>query len=173
MRVKYTEREGGGVRGGRTWAWECSKQRGGKPIENFCTLHHVTKGPTNEAEGKGIHAFLEGMSNVKFHSVFQTECLLFNKSNNRAFFLYLWKCKLFELPFKGSYPHKTSKMWCVCDTQNSTFFWARKKDLIMAVSADVIKTTQQNLGKFIKKPPLTEKLLTKPPFRYVFLIYLF
>ena len=37
----------------------------------------------------------------------------------------------------------------------------------MAVSADMIKETQASLGKFIKKPPLTEKLLNKPPFRFL------
>ncbi|KAM9859943.1 TRAF3-interacting protein 1-like [Aulostomus maculatus] len=31
----------------------------------------------------------------------------------------------------------------------------------------VIKTTQDTLGKVIKKPPLTEKLLSRPPFRYL------
>jgi TRAF3-interacting protein 1 len=37
----------------------------------------------------------------------------------------------------------------------------------MSVSPAVIKKTQDMLGKFIKKPPLTEKLLTKPPFRFL------
>lgn len=31
----------------------------------------------------------------------------------------------------------------------------------------VVKLTQQTLGKYVKKPPLTEKLLTKPPFRFL------
>lgn len=37
----------------------------------------------------------------------------------------------------------------------------------MAVDSSVIKKTQESLGKIIKKPPLTEKLLSKPPFRYL------
>ena len=37
----------------------------------------------------------------------------------------------------------------------------------MAVDAAVIKATQESLGPFVKKPPLTEKLLGKPPFRFL------
>ncbi|KAJ8714070.1 hypothetical protein PYW08_007690 [Mythimna loreyi] len=32
---------------------------------------------------------------------------------------------------------------------------------------DVIKTTQVALGKYVKRPPLSEKLLKKPPFRFL------
>ncbi|XP_045537846.1 TRAF3-interacting protein 1 [Papilio machaon] len=35
------------------------------------------------------------------------------------------------------------------------------------LNADIIKTTQLSLGKFVKRPPLTEKLLRKPPFRFL------
>ena len=37
----------------------------------------------------------------------------------------------------------------------------------MAVSGEMIKQTQSSLGQFVKKPPLTDKLLTKPPFRFL------
>ena len=35
------------------------------------------------------------------------------------------------------------------------------------MNPSIVKKTQDTLGKIIKKPPLTEKLLTKPPFRFL------
>lgn len=32
---------------------------------------------------------------------------------------------------------------------------------------EIIKKTQESLGKFVKKPPLTEKLLKRPPFKFI------
>lgn len=36
------------------------------------------------------------------------------------------------------------------------------------VSAASVKKTQDSLGKYVKKPQLTEKLLKKPPFRFLY-----
>jgi len=35
------------------------------------------------------------------------------------------------------------------------------------VDAKVLKKTQDTLGRIVKKPPLTDKLLQKPPFRFL------
>jgi len=35
------------------------------------------------------------------------------------------------------------------------------------LDAKVIKRTQDSLGKIIKKPPMTDKLLSKPPFKFL------
>ena len=35
------------------------------------------------------------------------------------------------------------------------------------MSVSIVKKTQDSLGKHVKKPPLTEKLLNKPPFRFL------
>lgn len=32
---------------------------------------------------------------------------------------------------------------------------------------EIVKKTQESLGKFVKKPPLTEKLLRRPPFKFI------
>lgn len=36
-----------------------------------------------------------------------------------------------------------------------------------SLDPDTIKKTQDELGKFVKKPPLSEKLLKKPPFKFI------
>ena len=36
-----------------------------------------------------------------------------------------------------------------------------------SVSPTVIKNTQNSLGKYVTKPPLSDKLLSRPPFRFL------
>jgi hypothetical protein len=36
-----------------------------------------------------------------------------------------------------------------------------------SLDPEIIRKTQESLGKFVKKPPLTEKLLKKPPFKFI------
>lgn len=35
------------------------------------------------------------------------------------------------------------------------------------VDPEVIRKTQESLGKYVKKPPLTDKLLQRPPFKFI------
>lgn len=39
--------------------------------------------------------------------------------------------------------------------------------IVVAMDPKIVKKTQDSLGKIIKKPPLTDKLLNKPPFRFL------
>lgn len=43
----------------------------------------------------------------------------------------------------------------------------KKRIMADVVSPAVIKKTQDILGKYVKKPQLSEKLLKKPPFRFL------
>lgn len=40
-----------------------------------------------------------------------------------------------------------------------------------SLDPETIKKTQETLGKFVKKPPLSEKLLKKPPFKFLYDIF--
>jgi TRAF3-interacting protein 1 len=35
------------------------------------------------------------------------------------------------------------------------------------IDGSIVKRTQETLGKYVKRPPLTEKLLLRPPFRFL------
>lgn len=35
------------------------------------------------------------------------------------------------------------------------------------LGSEVIRATQTSLGKYVKRPPLSDKLLKKPPFRFL------
>lgn len=37
----------------------------------------------------------------------------------------------------------------------------------MSTDVEIIQKTQKTLGKYVKKPVLTDKLLKKPPFRFL------
>lgn len=47
-------------------------------------------------------------------------------------------------------------------------YYTNKTKMTEEVKPEIIKGTQDALGKYIKKPILTEKLLKKPPFRFLY-----
>ena len=57
----------------------------------------------------------------------------------------------------------------VGQASNSHFDGKRKIETEMSdeVDASVIQKTQQTLGKYIQRPQLTDKLLKRPPFRFL------
>lgn len=87
---------------------------------------------------------------------------------------------MWQLWFKGftenSYQDNrfriTQQMCNIFLKQVDLFFLGRvfyKQHINMASDLDgsVIKRTQDSLGKYVKKPHLTEKLLKKPPFGFL------
>lgn len=40
-----------------------------------------------------------------------------------------------------------------------------------SIDLSVVRQTQKSLGKFVKKPHLSDKLLSKPPFRFLFDVF--
>lgn len=45
--------------------------------------------------------------------------------------------------------------------------WRRRRGPAAAMNEAVVRRTQESLGRVIRKPPLTDRLLSKPPFRYL------
>jgi hypothetical protein len=50
---------------------------------------------------------------------------------------------------------------------NKTINLVNKDKKMTDIDVSIVKKTQEILGKFVKRPQLTEKLLLRPPFRFI------
>lgn len=56
---------------------------------------------------------------------------------------------------------------CAAGQAGNAWSRRRRRGSAAAMNEAVVRRTQESLGRVIRKPPLTDRLLSKPPFRYL------
>lgn len=125
-----------------------------------------------------------------FEKAYQSDCFLgeswratWRMAQNKYYYYYipllLWTdySLVFSHCFHFQWEHFSYEKKSIVESSNASFFllnWftSLKNTLIQNLVMDelnpvIIKKTQDTLGKHVKKPNLSDKLLRKPPFKFL------